>query len=116
MSDFCIDCEHYRVGICELRNIYPYPPDGINCDKFTPKAVKTVVLQDNGWGIIEEKKPTLFDRITTSPEVLAEEFVEKTYDRIEVEYRYYSMLTGDFYDTEAEAIAATVAKLKKVEK
>ena len=65
---------------------------------------------------VPPRKLTVFQRITESEETLATELVEKTYDRIEDEYRYYSMLTGDFYDTEAEAIAATVKKLKEVVK
>ena len=40
MSNFCVDCEHYRIGICDARGIYPYPPDRISCDKFTQKAIK----------------------------------------------------------------------------
>ena len=69
------------------------------------------------------KKPTLFDRITQSPEVLAENIV--------YEEREYSVLTEDgigaifpggytsaildlSYGTKPEAIAATVAKLKEV--
>lgn len=59
---------------------------------------------------------TLFDRITRSPEVLAPEFVEMMYDRVAGDYRYYSMLTGEFYNSRDEAIAATVNKLKEVEK
>jgi hypothetical protein len=58
---------------------------------------------------------TLFDRITASPEVLAEEFVEMMYDRVAGDYRYYSMLTGEFYNSREEAIAATIEKLKEVE-
>ena len=68
------------------------------------------------WKIGESQpKPTVFDTITVSPEVLAEEFVEMMYDRVAGDYRYYSMLTGEFYNSRAEAIAATVAKLKEVE-
>lgn len=56
-------------------------------------------------------KPTLFDRITASPEVLAEKLV----------YRYDGngtwrsfLLYGYEFLTQAEAISATVAKLKEV--
>ena len=67
------------------------------------------------WKIGESQpKPTIFDRITASPEVLAPEFVEMMYDRVAGDYRYYSMLTGDFYNSREKAIAATVAKLKEV--
>ena len=57
---------------------------------------------------------TLFDRITQSEETLAVEFAEMMYDRVSGEYRYYSMLTAEFYSDYSEAIAATVAKLKEV--
>jgi ribosomal protein S27E len=57
---------------------------------------------------------TVFDRITASPEVLAEEFVEMRYDRVAVDYRHYSMLTGEIYNSREEAFAATVEKLKEV--
>jgi hypothetical protein len=61
-----------------------------------------------------KSKQTLFDRITASPEALAVEFVGMMYDRVSGEDRYYSMLTGDFYNSYEEAIAATVEKLKEV--
>jgi hypothetical protein len=63
-----------------------------------------------------KSKPTLFARITASPEVLAPEFVEMMYDRVSGDYRYYSVLTGEFYNSREEAIAATLEKLKEVEK
>lgn len=53
---------------------------------------------------------------TASSEVLAEEFVGMMYDRVSGEDRYYSMLTGEFYNNYDEAIAATMAKLKEVKK
>ena len=64
---------------------------------------------------------TLFDRITASPEVLAEKLV---YSREfvwgddcgneETEVKYLSTITDEVYSTEAEALAATVEKLKEV--
>lgn len=57
---------------------------------------------------------TVFARITASPEVLAPEFVEMMYDRVACEDRYYSMLTGEFYNSYEEAIAATLARLKEM--
>lgn len=62
----------------------------------------------------EQPEQTVFARITASPEVLAEEFVEMMYHRTFCGYHYYSMLTGDWYTTREEAIAVTVAKLKEV--
>ena len=60
---------------------------------------------------------SLFDRITASPEVLAEKLVYRTIE-IAVNRVTYSCwkstITEDAYRTEAEAIAATVAKLKEV--
>ena len=121
MSEFCIDCEHYSIGVCGLRNICPYPPDRLNCDKFAPKAVKTVVLQDNKWSIIEEKKPTIFDRITASPEVLAPKFVyyvTSFLDGLDKPKKiwYSTLINNQYFKTELEAKRATVAKLKEVEK
>lgn len=61
-----------------------------------------------------QPKQTLFDRITRSPEVLADEFIGVMFDhRFTSKYRFYSMLTGDWYDIYEEAIAATVAKLRE---
>jgi hypothetical protein len=100
MSDtYCRDCRacKYIDGkawcACRAKDISDVDP---KCDCF------------------RRKRPTLFDRITASPEVLAEEFVEMMYDRVAGDYRYYSMLTGEFYNSREEAIAATVAKLKEV--
>lgn len=56
---------------------------------------------------------TVFDHITESEEALAEEFVDSMYDRVACEYRYYSMLTAEFYNNRAEAIAATLEELKQ---
>lgn len=64
-------------------------------------------------GVYPKPPPTLFQRITQSPEVLAEEFVEMMPDPQFGDYRPFSMLTYTFYETRVEAIAATVAKLKE---
>ena len=65
------------------------------------------------WKIGESQpKPTLFDHITASPEVLAAELVFWGHDK-DGEW-YTSHLLDEDYHTEAEAIAATVAKLKEV--
>lgn len=64
------------------------------------------------WG--DKSKPTLFDRITNSVDTLAVEFVGMMYDRVFGEDKYYSMLTGEFYNNREEAHAATVTKLKEV--
>ena len=51
---------------------------------------------------------TLFDQITQSPETLANEFVSFDHGL------YYSWFVGQYFNTYAEAIAATVVKLKEV--
>ncbi len=61
---------------------------------------------------------TLFDRIIVSPEVLAPKLVysvlaEDICTSKKTRY-YYSTITGQRYDEESEAIAATVARLKEV--
>ena len=66
-----------------------------------------------------QETPTIFDRITASPEVLAEymvysEWVE-TFDRPLLVYRS-TILGSKHFKSYAEAIAATVARLKEVEK
>jgi hypothetical protein len=67
---------------------------------------------DEGCPHFEEAKQTIFDKITESVETLADEFVDALYDRVAGEYRYYSMLTAEFYDSRKEALTATVAELK----
>lgn len=66
------------------------------------------------------QKQTVFHKITASPEVLAEEFVEPYIrwgedGRPETLWRSnFRELSGMLFDTKAEAIAATVARLKEV--
>lgn len=100
----CRDCKWCNDTITrkgDVRCTHPASPwqwcaIDISCRRFTAKPL------------------TLFDSITASPEVLAVEFVGMSFDRVSQEYRYYSMLTGEFYDSESEAIAATVTKLQEV--
>ena len=64
----------------------------------------------------------VFDTITTSPEVLAEKFVYLKGERIWRRRRresvicrvWASLLTGDEYKSKAEAVVATIEKLKEV--
>lgn len=108
MSKFCIDCEHYRVGICDKRGIYPYPPNKITCDNFSPVAIKKPCVAE----IAKNAKQTLFDQITASPEVLAEKLVyEICSDRGET-YWVSTIVFGSWLER-SEANAATVAKLKE---
>ena len=64
-----------------------------------------------------EKFPekTVFDQITQSPEVLAEKLVYHGVTSWDDEF-YASTICNEIYKTRAEAIAATVAMLKEVEK
>lgn len=57
---------------------------------------------------------TVFDRITTSEEVLAPYFVRADFD--EPFLPWFSTLTNESFETHEQAIAATVAKLNEVEK
>lgn len=60
-----------------------------------------------------EKKPTVFDTITASPEVLAKFLV--FHNRIyKGRTKYHSAVVGGEFDSYEDAIAATVAKLKEV--
>jgi hypothetical protein len=67
-------------------------------------------------------EPTLFDRITSSPEVLAPEFVEPytcwgENGQLETRWRTnFRELSGMLFDTREEAIAATLEELNKVSK
>lgn len=60
-------------------------------------------------------KQTVFDRITASPEVLAPKLVCHGVTSWDEEY-YWSTVCNGTFKTKAETIAATVAKLKEVEK
>lgn len=102
----CKDCHFYHNGRCEELGEYT-TPGGCECSWFAPKAIKKTCVAE----IAKNAKQTFFDRLTASPEVLAENLV----------YRYDGngtwrsfLLYGYEFLTKAEAIAATVAKLKEV--
>lgn len=64
-------------------------------------------------------KMTIFHQITASPEVLAPHFVflkALFVTNINPQQQWISTLTEEVYPTKAEAIAATVERLKEVEK
>lgn len=67
------------------------------------------------WKIGESQpKPTVFDRITASPEVLAEKLV---YYLPGVGWYFSTLFDGDTcWKTKAEAFSATVARLKELAK
>jgi hypothetical protein len=66
--------------------------------------------------LASQQKPTLFDRITASPEVLAEKLVYSIKIISGCEIMYSSNVLDVCYNTKEKAIRATVAKLKEVEK
>lgn len=121
----CKDCLHCTVDDDEVLCVdmpWHYPFGGEDRTELDKEACEYFVERD---------KPTVFDRITASPETLAEKLVYKTavegqktvYDRrgrgVGVRsYIYYvwkSSVTGDdTYTSEKEALAATVARLKEV--
>jgi hypothetical protein len=57
---------------------------------------------------------TLFDRITASPEVLAEELVYSIKIAGGLKFMYSSRLIDKCYHKRAYAVKATLAKLKEV--
>lgn len=69
----------------------------------------------------DEGKPTLFGRITTSPEVLAENMVMSVWVEATDNTLWVSSLLqkgkkkATFFETYEEAVAATVTKLKEIE-
>ena len=103
MSKKCPKCESKDIHI----TYYPAPTDNM------------ATCYGCGYADLAERFPeqTVFDRITTSPEVLAEKLVYRTIE-IAVNRVIYSCwkstITEEAYRTKAEAIAATVAKLKEV--
>jgi hypothetical protein len=100
----CKDCLFYHNGRCEELGEYITPVES-ECSCFAPKTTKTVVLLDSAWRLVEEKKPTVFDRITASPEMLAEKLVFW-------EGGWTSRFIQFTSTNREEAIAATVARLK----
>jgi hypothetical protein len=102
MSDtYCRDCRacKYIDGkawcACRAKDISDVDP---KCDCF------------------RRKRPTLFDRITASPDVLAEKLVYSIKIISGCEIMYSSNVLDICYNTKEKAIRATVAKLKEVEK
>ena len=89
-----------------------YFRDGCRC-RAMDRRITASNWFEYGCPHFEKRQQTIFDHITQSVEVLAEEFVDALYDRVTGEYHYYSMLTAEFYDSRKEALAATVAELKK---
>jgi DNA-directed RNA polymerase subunit RPC12/RpoP len=104
MSNQCPYCGSLR-NVCISPVLLKYVC--LACEKFFSKG--------------EQPEQSVFNRITQSPEVLAEEFVEP-YTRwgedgyLETLWRSnFRELSGMLFDTKEEALAATVERLKEVE-
>jgi hypothetical protein len=107
----CKDCQFYHNGRCEELGEYTTPGER-ECSWFAAKAIKKTCVAE----IAKNAKQTVFDQITTSPEVLAEKMVFRALcvDVNRVTYSCWkSTITEEAYRTKPEAIAATVAKLKE---
>ena len=103
MSKICPECESE-----DLRDI-PGFPEEVRCMGCGAEVLKKHL-----------KNCTVFDRITTSPEVLAGRFVYKILS-MGVNRRSYiwwksSIIPDVDFTNREEAFAATLAKLKEVEK
>jgi hypothetical protein len=87
-EDYCGGTSYYRCKTCGQHG---------NKDKFTQQ--------------------TVFHRITASPEVLAEKLTYWQYDPEQSRCGWTNnIIVGELYKNYHEAIAATVEKLKEVEK
>lgn len=90
----CKDCKHFEVdtvsAVCEKKR-WICDDDAPACNRF-------------------EQKQTLFDRITQSPETLAEKLVYY----LRYGNCYASSIISDVFKSKEEAFAATVEKLKEV--
>ena len=94
----CKECASFDGTCCQSVFAFPYE---IECS------------DDHCEYFAEKPKQTVFDRITASPEVLAEKLVCHGVTSWEDEY-YWSTVCNGIFKTRAETIAATVAKLKEV--
>ncbi len=77
---------------------------------------KKVIQTDSGFKILDERKPTVFDKITESVETPAEKLVFNYYfEDCHYQTRAWKSLffLHNRYKTKAEAIAATIEELKK---
>lgn len=96
-NKLCKECAFWRDEYCSMRReIIPSDVRVLNCEMFELKVI-----------------PTLFDRITVSPEILARSLCGNV--RVGCFSGYYSMLTGNYYPDMEKAVASTLEKLKEVE-
>lgn len=97
---------------CKSKDVTPYTPGIFGGSRHKCNSCGNISFTED---FVE---PTLFDRITASPEVLAEKFV---YDWGHLchngDIRIYwksTILPDTVFGGKAEALAATVARLKEV--
>ena len=99
MSKVCSDCkfsiQDFPDLFCTVRKLSTKDGLFVNCHHFLPKS--------------------LFHRITTTPELLAEKLVYFKFSDVSSDHYGSTIVKGDFR-TKSEAIAATLEKLKEVEK
>lgn len=103
-----------RLPICEMcRNF----PGEYNFCPITGRCCRDDYLYESCSDFEQKALPTLFHRITSSPEVLAEKFVYcENEEHIFSCASWRSTLLGNTsYARKGEAIAATVEKLKEID-
>lgn len=95
-----------KIGVCEKQGMPLCPSELPSCSKFEQKVIT------NG-DRVQQLSKTVFAKITTSPEMLAPNFIYHI-DYGEAGGGYVSTIVKGLWHTESEAIAATVKKLKEV--
>lgn len=99
-----------RLPICEMcRNF----PGEYNFCPITARCCRDDFLYDI-CSDFEQKTDTVFLQITQSPETLADKLVYIVFDNTGREWWASTICDNTQWKTREEAIAATVAKLKKV--
>lgn len=135
MKEFCVmtnevfltreEIEHPYANLAVMLEDKRRKAEQIKCPKCGSSNIQTERRPDgfhhcmdcqHRWKMGESQpKPPLFDRITTSPEVLANFLV--FHNRIyKGRTKYHSAVVGGEFYSREEAIAATVARLKEVAK
>ena len=117
MSKTCKDCLYCSIeGADEARCSgmpWHYPFGGSDTTALDKEACEH---------FLERDKPTVFDRITASPESLAPKFIFKQWHAFDGKWGWFSLLlmAGDkidspWFESYEEAYDATVEKLKEVQ-
>lgn len=106
-----------RCSVClDLMEVFGYSRKEKHTIYRCPQCGNQEILRDADVPL-PMRTQTVFDRITQSEETLAEKLVYQVEcDDCFCTKLWKSTITGDLYTSEPEAIAATVAKLKEVEK